>query len=122
MSLATCLAFAIYMESKSEPIKGQQAVAEVVLNRAKDSRFPDNLCDVVRQKGQFSWYSRKLDITNKPKAVNKEQWEIAHRVAQEQLVRKTNYTNGSVFFNTRNLGVRYKTNNKACRIGNHLFY
>lgn len=122
MSLVTCLAFAVYMESKSEPIKGQEAVAEVVMNRTTHPQYPDNPCSVVKQKGQFSWYSSRTNITKEPINADKEQWQTAKRIAEKTLVRKTNHTNGSLFFNTVNLGVRYKTKNKACRIGSHLFY
>lgn len=122
MSIATCLAFVVYMESKSEPIKGQESVAEVVLNRSKSGNYPDNPCDVIKQKGQFSWYSRKLDITKEPHKYNKEQWKLATSVANKVLKNKTNHTKGSLFFNTKDLGVRYKTKVKPCVIGNHIFY
>lgn len=122
MSIATCLAFVVYMESKSEPIKGQESVAEVVLNRSQSGKYPSNPCDVIKQRGQFSWYSHKLNITKEPKKVNKEQWKTATEVANKVLNNKTNNTKGSLFFNTRNLGVRYKTKVKPCVIGNHIFY
>ncbi|MAP95002.1 MAG: hypothetical protein CMK07_08640 [Ponticaulis sp.] len=44
-----CLAEAIYYEARSEAVLGQIAVAEVVLNRVKDYRYPDTVCDVVFQ-------------------------------------------------------------------------
>ncbi len=50
-----CLAGAIYFESKGEPLAGQLAVAEVIINRAKSGRFADNICGVVKQRGQFSF-------------------------------------------------------------------
>lgn len=50
-----CLAGAIYFESKGEPLAGQLAVADVILNRAKSGRFPSDVCDVVTQRGQFSF-------------------------------------------------------------------
>jgi spore germination cell wall hydrolase CwlJ-like protein len=50
-----CLAAAIYFESKGEPVDGQLAVAEVIINRAKSGRFPDDVCSVVKQRGQFSF-------------------------------------------------------------------
>lgn len=43
-----CLAQNIYFESKSEPLAGQYAVADVVLNRVNDTRFPNSICGVVR--------------------------------------------------------------------------
>lgn len=50
-----CLASAIYFESKGEPVDGQLAVAEVILNRAKSGRFPADVCGVVTQRGQFGF-------------------------------------------------------------------
>ena len=52
---ARCLAGAIYFEAKGEPIEGQLAVAEVIINRAGSGRFPADPCAVVKQPGQFSF-------------------------------------------------------------------
>ena len=58
-----CLARNVYFEARGEPDVGRAAVAHVVMNRAASSRFPDTVCDVVRQGGekvrhkcQFSWW------------------------------------------------------------------
>jgi len=62
-----CLATAIYFESRSEPVEGQIAVGQVVMNRVRDHRWPDTVCEVVKQgvhwrgnpvrdKCQFSFY------------------------------------------------------------------
>jgi hypothetical protein len=51
----SCLASAVYFEAQGEPLEGQLAVAEVVLNRARSARFPASLCAVVRQPAQFSF-------------------------------------------------------------------
>jgi len=45
----TCLAQAIYYEARGEPLPGQIAVAEVVLNRAASKRYPNSVCGVVFQ-------------------------------------------------------------------------
>lgn len=45
----TCLAEAIYFEARSEPVRGQKAVAEVVLNRVASRFYPDTICGVVYQ-------------------------------------------------------------------------
>src|SRR4051812_22889021 len=50
-----CLANAVYFEARSEPIEGQLAVAEVVLNRAASGRYPTDLCAVITQPAQFSF-------------------------------------------------------------------
>jgi len=52
---ARCMAGAIYFESKGEPLSGQLAVADVILNRIKSGRFPRTICSVVTQPGQFSF-------------------------------------------------------------------
>ena len=50
-----CLASAVYFEARGEPIEGQLAVAEVVLNRAQSGRYPATICQVVTQPWQFSF-------------------------------------------------------------------
>lgn len=50
-----CLAGAVYFESKGEPLAGQLAVANVIINRSKSGRFPKDVCSVVTQRGQFSF-------------------------------------------------------------------
>ena len=55
-----CLAGAVYFEARSEPIEGQLAVAEVVLNRAASGRYPTSICEVVKQPGQFSFVQSGL--------------------------------------------------------------
>jgi spore germination cell wall hydrolase CwlJ-like protein len=50
-----CLAGAVYFEARGEPIEGQLAVAEVVLNRAASGEYPSAICEVVMQPAQFSF-------------------------------------------------------------------
>ncbi|MGB3408497.1 MAG: cell wall hydrolase [Jannaschia sp.] len=44
-----CLAEAIYFEARGEPVAGQVAVAEVILNRVDASNYPGSICRVVNQ-------------------------------------------------------------------------
>jgi len=44
-----CLAEAIYYEARSESLNGQLGVAEVIVNRVNDHRYPNTICDVVYQ-------------------------------------------------------------------------
>lgn len=62
-----CLALNIHFEARGESTLGQLAVAQVTINRSKDSRWPKSICGVVYQKNQFSWTS----IKQKPILVNK---------------------------------------------------
>ena len=50
-----CLAGAVYFEARGEPLAGQLAVAQVVINRSESNRFPSSYCGVVYQRAQFSF-------------------------------------------------------------------
>ena len=49
-----CLASTIYLEARSEPARGQMAVAEVALRRRESGRWGDAVCSVVEAPGQFA--------------------------------------------------------------------
>ena len=48
------MARAINGEARGEPYEGQVAVGAVILNRVKDSRFPNSISGVIYQKGAFT--------------------------------------------------------------------
>ena len=82
-----CLAKAIYFEARSESIRGQMAVAKVILNRVHDPRFPNTICGVVyqgaerRNSCQFSFA-----CDGKPDyPTNARQWAVARRIAAKAL-------------------------------------
>ena len=50
-----CLAGAIYFELRGEPLSGQLAVGQVIINRAESGQFPSDYCGVVYQRSQFSF-------------------------------------------------------------------
>lgn len=51
-----CLAQNIYFEARGEPLQGQIAVAYVALNRKNDRRYPNTLCEVIKQGPVSSWF------------------------------------------------------------------
>jgi len=82
-----CLANAVYFESRGEPVRGQIAVAQVVMNRVFSGFYPDNVCGVVYQNShrhlacQFTFACDGIrDAVNEPDA-----WERAKRIAKEML-------------------------------------
>ena len=82
-----CLANAIYFEARSEPVRGQMAVAQVVLNRAFSGFYPNDVCAVVYQNAhrrlacQFTFA-----CDGKSKAINERgHWSRANRIARETL-------------------------------------
>ena len=50
----------VYFEARNLSFEGQLAVATVAVNRVYHKNYPDNLCDVVNQPKQFSYYSDGL--------------------------------------------------------------
>lgn len=84
---AYCLALAIYFEARSEPVAGQRAVGEVILNRMRAEAYPDTICEVVFQGGQrrhacqFSFLCDGL--SDRP--YEQGAWEQALRLAREML-------------------------------------
>lgn len=50
----TCLAATVYLEARSESQTGQLAVAEVAMRRRESGRWGNNVCDVVKARGQFA--------------------------------------------------------------------
>ena len=50
-----CLALNVYHEAKNQSMIGQIAVAQVVMNRVYDERYPNTICEVVEQGPTYSW-------------------------------------------------------------------
>ena len=83
-----CLADAVYFEARGEPLKGQKAVAQVVMNRVFSGYYPSNVCGVVYQNAghylacQFTFACEGKDLSriNEP-----DMWEQAKRIARDTL-------------------------------------
>jgi spore germination cell wall hydrolase CwlJ-like protein len=90
-----CLIMNVYYESRGEDFKGKMAVAYTTLNRVKSDLFPDNICDVVWQKNQFSWTSNDDLVINKTEA----EWFNSALAAIIALYKPGgDLTNGALFF------------------------
>jgi spore germination cell wall hydrolase CwlJ-like protein len=67
-----CLVANVYHEARGEDVLGQAAVAHVTLNRVRLPAYPDSVCGVVWQKGQFSWTEDgKSDHMTNPDAIGR---------------------------------------------------
>jgi hypothetical protein len=82
-----CLANAIYFEARSEPVRGQMAVAQVVLNRAFSGFYPNDICGVVYQNaGRHLACQFTFACDGKSKAINERgSWARANRIAKQTL-------------------------------------
>ncbi len=82
-----CLANAIYFEARGESVRGQIAVAQVVMNRVFSGYYPHDVCGVVYQDAhrhlacQFTFACDGIpDVVNEPDA-----WKRATEIARDTL-------------------------------------
>jgi spore germination cell wall hydrolase CwlJ-like protein len=121
-----CLTAAIYYEAAIEPIDGQRAVAQVVLNRVRHPAFPKSVCGVVfqgsdRSTGCQFTFTCDGALNRAPAAVL---WARARQVAEEALAGKVYAPVGwSTHYHT-NWVVPYwsSTLAKDALVGSHIFY
>ena len=113
-----CMAGAIYFEAKGEPLSGQLAVADVILNRTKSGRFPKSVCSVVTQRGQFS-FVRGGHI---PAIANNQAYRTAVAVARVALADAWDSpAPDAMYFHARRVSPGWRMT-KVASIGNHVFY
>jgi hypothetical protein len=122
-----CLALNVYFESRSEPDLGKRAVAHVVMNRVASKKYPDTICEVVRQGGevrrnrcQFSWWCD--GESDEPG--NRGEWERASTIAlQVYWGRSADPTGGALWYHADYVRpVWRKKLLRGPKIGRHIFY
>ena len=116
-----CLAGAVYFESRGEPLYGQLAVAEVVINRAEDRRWPASYCGVVYQRSQFSFVrgGRMPRINTSSAAWNRAVAvaQIAHNGLWESEAAD------AVYFHANYVSPRWtRSKTRLAQIDTHIFY
>ena len=134
-----CLALNTYHEAKNQSMIGQIATAQVVMNRVADDRYPNTVCEVVKQgphrpswenpekeypvkhRCQFSWYcDGKSDIPKNEKA-----WKKAQDYAYLVLYNRINLdvTEGATHYHATYVRPAWaKTKTRTTRIEIHIFY
>lgn len=123
----TCLTKAIYFEANTEPRVGMYAVAEVILNRVRSNRFPNSICEVVKQRTvqeyklcQFSFY-----CDGKPEIVRS---QMMYRKCKEIALLAILNQDKQVTYGATHYHATYVTPywakklTKTVRIGQHIFY
>ena len=114
-----CLATAVYFESKGEPLSGQLAVAEVIINRARSGRFPNTYCGVVKQRGQFSFVrGGRLPAVPRSSAHWRKAVAIAH-IAKHDMADSD--APRALFFHAKHVSPRWRLT-RVASVGNHIFY
>ncbi len=116
-----CLANAVYFEARSEPLQGQLAVADVVINRASSGRYPTTICEVVTQRAQFS-FIRNGRFPAADRA--SESWRKAvaiARIAQERLANEV--APNVLWYHADYVAPVWRHNlRRVTKIGAHIFY
>jgi hypothetical protein len=115
----SCLAGAIYFESKGEPLSGQLAVADVIINRAASGRFPSSICSVVTQPGQFSFVRHgRIPAIDTGRAA----YRTAMAVAQIALAKAwDDPAPAALYFHAKRVSPGWGRT-KVAAIGHHIFY
>ena len=130
-----CMAVNIYHEAGNQSMIGQMAVGQVVLNRVEDSRFPDTVCEVVKEavtyknsnkpvrwKCQFTWFcDGKKDEPN----FESKTWSAALENASILLTKTIvlDITEGATHYHATYVRPAWaKTKTKTTRIDRHIFY
>ena len=130
-----CLALNTYHEAKNQSMIGQVATAQVVMNRVADSRYPNTVCEVVKQgpkykgsdvpvrhKCQFSWFCDGK--SDEPKKDSKE-WFKAQDYARIVLSGRIalDVTEGATHYHATYVRPAWaKTKTRTTRIERHIFY
>jgi len=124
-----CLARNIYQEARGEPANGQQAVAEVTLNRVASNLFPDTVCEVVyeqrwdrergRYVGAFSW--TELDRVSQPRGIA---WDHALEIAEHVYDDEHDaLTDDALFYHATTIEPAWaRSKTRVTKIGRHIFY
>ena len=120
-----CMAMAIFYEARDQPLFGQQAVSEIVMNRVESPRFPDTVCEVVFQRKQFSFTHDSL--SDNYKGYDGNMFDSQAIVISEELAKS--YIKGErLGLTSTHYHATYvtpywtKIYQQDGRIGDHLFY
>ncbi|CUH52542.1 cell wall hydrolase [Shimia marina] len=123
-----CLSEALYFEARGESVKGQFAVAEVILNRKDHSSFPQSVCGVINQgtasgrkyQCQFTYNCDGISDKIREKTAYERVGKVAHLVLDG--APKT-LTDGATHYHTKAVSPRWsRTFERTATIGVHHFY
>jgi len=129
-----CLAMNIYHESRGEPLAGQLAVGYSVMNRVEDKRYPDTVCDVVKQakyhgwdmnnpirhKCQYSWFCDGLSDTPQDGKLMLESTILAQNIISGTV---TDVSQGATHYHATYVHPYWADElTTVLYVGNHIFY
>ncbi len=121
-----CLTRALYHEARGEGEQGMRAVAEVVLNRSENGRFPDTVCAVVEQgagNGRGCQFSFVCDGSER-RRLEPRAWSRAQYLARDMLNGAPRaLTDGATHFHAVRVNPNWsRVYEMTAQIGSHRFY
>ena len=121
-----CLTEALYFEARGESLKGQIAVAEVILNRVDSRRYPNTICKVVHQgqnRRNACQFSYRCD-GRRNIVGNKRVWNKLGKVAWMMMEGKPRVlTEGALYYHNTTVSPSWSRKFvRTTRIGAHIFY
>lgn len=115
------LALNMYHEARGEGEEGMRMVGETTLNRVASEEYPDTVCEVVYQSGQFSWVYHSDKTPHET-----ELWSLALLIANDLMTdNKESYDHLATHFISAHLKEKpswTRRLEKVGRVGNHIFY
>ena len=121
-----CLAEALYFEARGESVKGQFAVAEVILNRVDHPLYPETVCGVVNQGTGRKWQCQFTYTCDGLAEVIRERraYDRVSKIAKLMIDgSERRLTAGATHYHTTAVNPKWnKAFPKTAKIGSHLFY
>ncbi len=121
-----CLSEALYFEARGETVKGQFAVAEVILNRVDSPRYPNTICGVINQ-GTGAKYACQFTYTCDGRAETIAEPRAFERVGKVASIMANGaqrpLTKGATHYHTHAVNPRWaRVFPRTAEIGYHYFY
>lgn len=119
-----CLATALYFEARGEGVKGQAAVAEVVLNRVDSADFPRSICGVVNQSNSRGCQFSFTCDGRADRIRDRSAWAVAGKIARAMMDgAPRQLTDGATYFHTPAVRPSWSRRfERTAKIGRHIFY
>ena len=135
-----CHAFNMYHEARDQGTAGKLAVSAVVINRVSDSRFPNTICEVIKQgptrkswrdpsvsypiknRCQFSWYCDGISDEVKDEKTYQKILDFA-RLIMHNDIQFVDITDGATHYHADYVKPDWAdTKTRTTEIGDHIFY
>ena len=135
-----CLALNMYHEARDQGTAGKLAVSAGVINRVSDSRFPNTICEVIKQgptrkswrdpsvsypiknRCQFSWYCDGISDEVKDEKTYQKILDFA-RLIMHNDIQFVDITDGATHYHADYVKPDWAdTKTRTTEIGDHIFY